>query len=228
MGFEKLSDIQAQGILPMLEGKDLIVQSRAGSGKTIAFIISLLQLIDDNASQCQVLILEPNRELARHIQQLIIDLGKYIKPKVHTCIGGINLKEEIEKLQEGAKIIVGTPGRVHEMLKRGHIKTTYFKLLVMDEADDLFAVGFEEQIREILKITPEDVQITVFSPTIPLEVLRLTRDFMKDPVTILVRHEQFLIQNTKQFYIPLDKAESKVDALIDLFEHIGKFEKRNT
>jgi len=128
--------------------------------------------------------------------------------------------EERKKLQEGVQIVVGTPGRVHDMLKRGFLKAEHLKLFVLDEADEMLGRGFQDQIKEIFKLIPGDVQIALFSATMPPEILGLTKDFMRDPATILVKNEELTLDGIKQFYIAIDKEEWKFDTLVELYNNI--------
>jgi len=219
-GFVKPSVIQSKGVLPILRTKDTIAQAQSGTGKTATFAISILQLIDPDAQRCQALVLAPTRELAQQIQRVIMCLGEYLKVSVHICTGGTNVIDERKKLQEGVQIVVGTPGRVHDMLKRGYLKSDHLKLFVLDEADEMLGRGFQEQIKEIFKLIPGDVQIALFSATMPAEILALTKDFMRDPATILVKNEELTLDGIKQFYIAIDKEEWKFDTLVELYNNI--------
>jgi len=220
-GFVKPSVIQSKGVLPILRSKDTIAQAQSGTGKTATFAISILQLIDPDAQRCQALVLAPTRELAQQIQRVIMCLGEYLKVSVHICTGGTNVMDERKKLQEGVQIVVGTPGRVHDMLKRGYLKSDHLKLFVLDEADEMLGRGFQDQIKEIFKLIPGDVQIALFSATMPPEILSLTKDFMRDPATILVKNEELTLDGIKQFYIAIDKEEWKFDTLVELYNNIG-------
>jgi translation initiation factor 4A len=219
-GFVKPSVIQSKGVLPILKGKDTIAQAQSGTGKTATFAISILQLIDPDAARCQALVLAPTRELAQQIQRVIMCLGEYLKVTVHICTGGTNVMDERKRLQEGVQVVVGTPGRVHDMLKRGFLKAEHLRLFVLDEADEMLGRGFQDQIKEIFKLIPGDVQIALFSATMPPEILGLTKDFMRDPATILVKNEELTLDGIKQFYIAIDKEEWKFDTLVELYNNI--------
>jgi translation initiation factor 4A len=219
-GFVKPSVIQSKGVLPILKGRDTIAQAQSGTGKTATFAISVLQLIDETAPKAQALILAPTRELAQQIQRVVLCLGEYLNVNVHICTGGTNIMEDKKKLQEGAQIIVGTPGRVHDMLKKGVLKPDHLKLFVLDEADEMLGRGFQDQIKEIFKLIPGDVQIALFSATMPPEILGLTKDFMRNAATILVKNEELTLDGIKQFYIAIDKDEWKFDTLTELYNNI--------
>jgi len=219
-GFVKPSIIQSKGVLPILRSRDTIAQAQSGTGKTATFAISILQVIDPEAARCQALVLAPTRELAQQIQRVIICLGEYLKVSVHICTGGTNVMDERKRLAEGVQVVVGTPGRVHDMLKRGFLKAEHLKLFVLDEADEMLGRGFQEQIKDIFKLIPGDVQIALFSATMPPEILALTKDFMRDPATILVKNEELTLDGIKQFYIAIDKEEWKFDTLVELYNNI--------
>ena len=158
-GYEKPSPIQEKVLLPILKGKDVIGQSQSGTGKTASYAISTLQMIDEQIPDCQALMLVPTRELARNIECLIKSIAQFSKISVLTCIGGTNIKEGIEKLQEGAHIVVGTPGRVLDMQHRGAFRVEKLKLIVVDDADELMSLGFQEQIMGIFQAVPSDIQV---------------------------------------------------------------------
>jgi len=219
-GFIKPSVIQSKGILPILKGRDTIAQAQSGTGKTATFAISALQLIDEKAPYSQALILAPTRELAQQIQRVIMCLGEYLNIGVHICTGGTNTMEDKKKLKEGAQIIVGTPGRVHDMLKKGFLKPDHLKLFVLDEADEMLGRGFQDQIKDIFKLIPGDIQIALVSATMPSEIINLTKDFMRDPATILVKNEELTLDGIKQFYIAIDKDDWKFDTLVELYNNI--------
>ena len=142
-GFVKPSPIQQKGILPVLEGKDTIAQAQSGTGKTATFTIASLQILDHTINKCQSLIVTPTRELATQISDVVRDIGQYLKITVHACIGGTSIKDDIYTLKGGVHVVVGTPGRVFEMMKKGFFKTDYLKLFVLDEADEMLSRGFK-------------------------------------------------------------------------------------
>lgn len=205
-----------------MKNKDTIAQAQSGTGKTATFAISLLQLVEPTLHRTQALVLAPTRELAQQIQRVVMCLGEFLKVTVHLCTGGTNLAEERKKLQEGMQVVVGTPGRVLDMLKRGYLKSDYLKLLVLDEADEMLGRGFQESMKDILHSLPSDVQIALFSATMPPEILSLTKSFMRDPATILVKNEDLTLEGIKQFYVALDKEEWKFATLVELYNNIGK------
>ena len=187
-----------------------------GTGKTATFAIGTLGKLDANLRECQTLILAPTRELAAQIQKVVMALGDYMQIEVHACFGGTNSRENVRLLQAGVHIVVGTPGRVYDMINRKALKLNSLQQLFMDEADEMLSVGFKDQIYDIFKFIPETTQICLFSATMPLEVMDITTKFMRDPVRILVKKDELTLQGIKQFYIAIDKEEWKLGTLCDL------------
>jgi len=150
-GFEKPSAIQQRAIIPIIKGRDLIAQSQSGTGKTAVFSIGILQVLDTSTASLQALVLSPTRELAEQTQKVMLALGDYMSVKVHACIGGKSIGEDIKRLEYGVHAVSGTPGRVFDMIKRGALQTRGIKMLVLDEADEMLNRGFKEQIYDIYR-----------------------------------------------------------------------------
>nr|CAD7593577.1 unnamed protein product [Timema genevievae] len=157
-GFEKPSAIQQRAIMPCVKTHDVIAQAQSGTGKTATFSISILQLIDTNLRECQALILAPTRELAQQIQKVVIALGDFMNAQCHACIGGTNVREDMRKLEMGIHVVVGTPGRVYDMISRRALRTDHIKLFVLDEADEMLSRGFKDQIHDVFKTLSLEVQ----------------------------------------------------------------------
>jgi len=219
-GFEKPSAIQQRAIKPAILGRDLIAQAQSGMGKTATFAIGTLAKLDPKLRQCQSLILAPTRELAQQIQRVVMALGDYMDITVHACVGGTAVRDDIRTLQAGAHIVVGTPGRVFDMINRRALKLDNIRQFFLDEADEMLSRGFKDQIYDIFKFLPETVQVCLFSATMPLEVLEVTGRFMREPVRILVKKDELTLEGIKQFYIAVDKEEWKLDTLCDLYETV--------
>lgn len=217
-GFEKPSAIQQRGIKPLLMGRDTIGQAQSGTGKTATFVIGSLQKIDYEAKVTQVLILAPTRELAMQIQKVALALGDYLKVRSHACIGGTVIREDLEKLKDGQQLIVGTPGRVMDMVQKRHLKVEDIGLFVLDEADEMLSRGFKEQIYDIFKFLPPNVQVALFSATMAPDILDLTGKFMRNPVRILVKKDELTLEGIRQFYIAIEREDWKLDTLCDLYE----------
>lgn len=219
-GFEKPSPIQQKGILPLLQGRDTIAQAQSGTGKTGAFTIATLQIIDTASDQTQALIVVHTRELAYQVFKVIEMVGEYTEVRVHACCGGTAVRDDIKKLKGGVHVVVGTPGRVKEMMKKGYLKTDYLKLFILDEADEMLSRGFKEQIQEIFKFLPGEIQIGLFSATMPIDILKLSENFMRDPARILVKKDELTLEGIKQYYVPLDKEEWKLEVLMNLYMNL--------
>lgn len=188
-----------------------------GTGKTATFTISILQKLDVSNRECQALVLAPTRELAQQIVKVITSIGDFMNIRVHGCVGGTAVREDIRTLQEGVHIVVGTPGRVYDMINRRALRLDSVCLFVLDEADEMLSRGFKEQIYDVFKYMPETVQCAIFSATMPLDVLEVTQKFMRDPVRILVKKDQLTLEGIKQFFIAIDREEWKFDTLCDLY-----------
>jgi translation initiation factor 4A len=217
-GFERPSAIQQRGIRPILEGRDTIGQAQSGTGKTATFVIGALQRIDYGNHQCQALILAPTRELAQQIQKVVLALGDYLKIRCHACIGGTSVRDDIDRLRDGQQCVVGTPGRVLDMIGKRHFNVNSLVTFVLDEADEMLSRGFKDQIYDIFKTLPPNVQVCLFSATMAPEILDLTTKFMRDAVRILVKKDELTLEGIRQFYVAIEKEEWKLDTLCDLYE----------
>ncbi|KAF9295721.1 translation initiation factor eIF4A [Mortierella antarctica] len=217
-GFERPSAIQQRAILPVVKGHDVIAQAQSGTGKTATFSISVLQKIDLATLKCQALILAPTRELALQIRQVVLTLGDYMNIKCHACIGGTRVQEDRDALAKGTHVVIGTPGRVFDMITRGVLKTDAITMFVLDEADEMLSRGFRDQIHDVFQQVPPTTQVVLLSATMPIEVLDVTTQFMRDPVRILVKKDELTLKGIKQFYVAVGKEEWKLDTLCDLYE----------
>eukprot|EP00276_Gloeochaete_wittrockiana_P013676 CAMPEP_0184331144 /NCGR_PEP_ID=MMETSP1089-20130417/448_1 /TAXON_ID=38269 ORGANISM="Gloeochaete wittrockiana, Strain SAG46.84" /NCGR_SAMPLE_ID=MMETSP1089 /ASSEMBLY_ACC=CAM_ASM_000445 /LENGTH=392 /DNA_ID=CAMNT_0026653855 /DNA_START=65 /DNA_END=1243 /DNA_ORIENTATION=+ len=220
-GFEKPSAIQARAILPMTKGTDLIAQAQSGTGKTATFTIGALQQLDFTLRECQALILAPTRELAQQIQKVVNALGDYLGVRCHSCIGGTRVRDDVDKLQAGVHIVVGTPGRVFDMITRRYLNPKFIKVFILDEADEMLSRGFKDQIYDIFTQLPTTTQIGLFSATMPGEALEMTQKFMNNPTRILVKRDELTLEGIKQFYVMIDREEYKFDTLCDLYETLS-------
>merc|ERR1719493_634015 len=217
-GFEKPSYIQQRGIIPVVKGHDTIAQAQSGTGKTATFSIAALQCISENSQDCQVLVLAPTRELAQQIHKVLNALGDYMKVTCHACVGGTLVKDDMKTLRDGAQIVVGTPGRVNDMINRNALRLEKLRMFILDEADEMLSRGFKDQIYDVFQYLPSEVQVCLFSATMPMEILNITKRFMRKPVKILVKKEQLTLDGIKQFYVAVEKEEWKLDTLCDLYE----------
>ena len=217
-GFEKPSAIQQRGIMPILAGNDTIAQAQSGTGKTATFSISVLQNIDLTINKTQALILAPARELAQQIEKVVKALGDFLHITSHACVGGTLVREDIRILRDGVQVVVGTPGRVYDMINRQVLNMNTVKMFVLDEADEMLSRGFKDQIYEIFQHLNTDVQVCLFSATMPEEILDISQRFMRNPIRILVKKDELTLEGIKQFYVAVEKEEWKLDTLCDLYE----------
>ena len=214
MGFETATDIQAQSIPLIQSGADVIGRSQTGTGKTIAFGIPALQKIDPSVVRpcAQVLILCPTRELAMQARGEIKKLAEYM-PGVKTAdiYGGAPMDRQILKLKQ-ANLVVGTPGRVMDPLRRGTLKLQNLRMVVLDEADEMLSMGFREDIETILQQAPVERQTILFSATMPPSILSLTRLYQQDPQLVAIANKQATVDSIEQYYydVPMGR---KSDAL---------------
>lgn len=219
-GFEKPSAIQQRAIRPTMMGRDLIAQAQSGTGKTGTFAIGTLATIDPRARACQCLILAPTRELAKQTRDVTAALGDYMNVQVRACVGGRDapVREECRILQRGGiHIVVGTPGRVLDLIRRRALSLDGLRQVILDEADEMLSLGFRDQIYDIFQYLAESVQICLFSATMPLEVLDVTQRFLRDPIHVLVKKDELTLEGIKQFYIAIGREEWKLDTLCDLY-----------
>ncbi|KAJ2718752.1 translation initiation factor eIF4A, partial [Coemansia sp. D1744] len=177
-GFERPSAIQQRAIMPVLKGRDVIAQAQSGTGKTATFSISILQKVDPELAQTQALVLAPTRELALQIRKVVETLGDFRKVKVHACIGGTRISDDQQAFAAGAHVVVGTPGRVFDMINRRIFNTQKVKLFALDEADEMLSRGFKECIYDVFQLLPVEVQVVLLSATMPTEVLDVSTKFM--------------------------------------------------
>ncbi|KAK0233495.1 P-loop containing nucleoside triphosphate hydrolase protein [Armillaria fumosa] len=220
-GFERPSAIQQRAITPVANGKDVIAQAQSGTGKTAAFAVSLLQEVDVGLQETQAIILAPTRELATQIHTVVVALGDYTDITSLACVGGTSIRDDMSKLRDGVQIVVGTPGRVLDIIRRGLLKTSAVKVLCIDEADEMLSQGFTTQIYDAFQLLPSDIQVALFSATMPAEVLDVTSKFMRDPIRILVKKDELTLEGIKQFYIAVEKEGWKLDTLCDIYDTVN-------
>jgi ATP-dependent RNA helicase DeaD len=223
LGFEGLFPIQAQAICPLLEGKDVIGQAQTGTGKTAAFGIPMVEQLDSEAKRVQGLVLVPTRELAVQVAKNISLFGKHAKLRVLPVYGGEPIGKQVHELSKGVQIVVGTPGRLIDLLDRGKLNLAYVKKVVLDEADRMLDMGFIEDIEYILKRTPSNRQTSLFSATIDKTVMNICNRYMKNPMKIFVSKDEIALTQMKQYYTIVNP-HAKLEALIKILreEHVDK------
>ena len=217
-GFETPSPIQKKALIPIIKERDIIAQAQSGTGKTGAFVIGSLQLINEDLKQTQVIIISPTRELSRQNYEVAKTISQFQNITPQLLIGGTSTDDDKELLNNNVpQIVIGCPGRIYDMIRRKHLKTKDIKLLVLDEADEMLSAGFKDQIYKIFQFMNNDVQLGLFSATMPEELNMLTSKFMRNPIKILEKRELLTLQGIAQFYIALENDEHKYVTLKDLF-----------
>jgi superfamily II DNA/RNA helicase len=203
-GFEKPSEIQKRGIVKIMEGKDIIAQAQSGTGKTATFTIGMLESMDTESNTNQILIMSHTRELSQQIFNVIKNISKYMKVNINLSVGGVTIGDNIESLRKNPHIIIGTPGRVLDMIHKRYINVSTLKMLILDEADELLSHIFITQIYDIFQNLPPKIQVCLFSATMNESFFSITKKFMRDPVKILVKTEELTLEGIKQFYIDIE------------------------
>ena len=222
-GFDNPSMIQQKSILSFFDRKDMIAQAQSGTGKTGAFSVGVLQNIDTSAKKVQAIILAPTRELAKQIHDVVSGLAVFMKTlKIQLLVGGTSTVQDVSFLKsELPHIIVGCPGRVHDMIRRNHIRGSDVKMIVLDEADEMLSAGFKEQVSNIFNFLSSSVQVCLFSATLPEELHALASNFLRNPVKILVKSEQLTLEGIVQHLIALEDDSHKYNTLKDIFNMIS-------
>jgi translation initiation factor 4A len=221
-GFENPSDIQKKAIYPIIHKHDTIAHAQSGTGKTGAFTVSSLQLLDMTKDHTQVLIMAPTHELVNQIIEVVTSLSIFMEGiRIKSLIGGTSIREDVASLQNSRPhIVVGTTGRVTDMINRNYLDISMLEIMILDESDELLSSGFKDAIYNIFKYLNVDTQIAIFSATMPTEVVQLTTRFMKTPVSIMIKADELSLDGISQFYIALSSDSEKYNVLKDIFQKI--------
>ena len=217
MGFEEPTPIQSRTIPLALMGKDLIGRAQTGTGKTAAYGIPLIQKCEADSPAIQALVITPTRELAIQVAEELNRIGHYKQVRSLPIYGGQEIERQIRALKNGVQIVVGTPGRLMDHLRRRTLKINQVRMIVLDEADEMLNMGFREDIEEILKQMPEARQNLLFSATMPPHIQKLANDFMHDPELVHINPREVTVANIEQRYIELNEAQ-KLDVLCRLLD----------
>lgn len=223
-GFEKPSKIQQKAIVPIIRGTDVLAQAQSGTGKTGTFVTSMLERIDKTKPGFQGLIVTPTRELAQQILNVLENIGQYTNVKGLICVGGSNIREfrnELTRNRDGPIVVVGTPGRIIDMIERKFLNMNNLRIMVVDEADEMLSVSFQEQLKQIVLSIPKTTQICLFSATMPREVVDLTSKFMNKPLKILVKNDELTLEGIKQYFINVEHEQWKVETFCDLYNMVS-------
>jgi superfamily II DNA/RNA helicase len=217
-GFEIPSEIQKKTIIPIMKGQDIIAQAQSGSGKTASFLIGSLQSINLEKGT-QILILAPTHELVKQIANVSSALGSKMRGFcIKTLVGGSPVIDDITSIQDSSPhMIVGTPGRVMDLIKRRVFDTSRIKIMILDEADELLSFEFRANIKEIFQYLNEKIQVAIFSATLPNDVIKLTDKFMVNPVRIIMKPEELSVDGIQQYYIAISNDTEKFETVKRLF-----------
>lgn len=222
-GFEKPSPIQKRAITPIIEQRDIIGQAQSGTGKTAAFSIGLLSHVNVKDQFTQALVLSPTRELTTQSCKVIRSIGSMMDGlTVQTLVGGTYVEEDISIFKKNPPhVIVGCPGRVFDMMRRNVIACKKIKIVVIDEADELLSSGFKEQLYNIFQYFNNDIQVALFSATLPENIYEITNKFMRNPVKIIVKAEQLTLEGISQYFVAINDDQQKYSTLKDLYSFIS-------
>ena len=221
-GFETPSKIQQVAIVPMSKNNDILAQSQSGTGKTGAFTIGSLSVVDKSIKAPQVIVICPTRELSQQTERVARALGNYMGLKVLSATGGNQLRSDISSLKAGAQFIVGTPGRIFDLIRRGDLVIEHVKYIILDEADQMLEDLFAEQIRTILDNKfPSTTRLALFSATMPTNVIEVAENYLNNPIRILLPADEVTLDGIKQYYVGLEREEWKLPVLLDLYQQIA-------
>ena len=221
-GFETPSKIQQVAIVPMSKSNDILAQSQSGTGKTGAFTIGALSVVDSSIKAPQVIVICPTRELSQQTERVARALGNYMGLKVLSATGGNQLRSDISTLKAGAQFIVGTPGRIFDLIRRGDLAIEHMKYIILDEADQMLEDLFAELIRTILDNKfPASTRLALFSATMPTNVLEVAENYLSNPVRILLPPDEVTLDGIKQYFVGLEREEWKLPVLLDLYQQIA-------
>ncbi len=218
-GFEKPSPIQRRAIKPIVDGKDIIAQAQSGTGKTATFTIGALSRINLEQNETQILVLSPTRELSKQTASVMLGIGSVMKNlRVQVVVGGSSIDEDSAFIKSNIPhVIAGCPGRVYDMIRRNHISVKSVKIVILDEADEMLSAGFKEQVYNIFQHFKNDVQVALFSATLPPYINNITSKFMRNPVRISVKTEQLTLEGISQYYVAVEDDMQKYATLKDLY-----------
>lgn len=223
VGFERPSKIQSKGIVPMVQGRDLLAQAQSGTGKTGTFVIGSLSRIDPSVPKPQILVLVHVRELAKQIADAASAIGSFMGVKVLCATGGNQLRDDIRSLENGAQFIVGTPGRVYDLINRQVLDRQNIRVLIMDEADQMLEDLFYEQVMAILNMGfPDSTQVALLSATMPTEVVAVAEKILRNPAKILIEDsDQVKLEGINQYVILLEREDWKFECICDLYKNLN-------
>jgi len=219
-GFTQPSKIQIKGISSINTGKDCILQSQSGTGKTATYLLGIMNRLDSEEKGCQGIVITPTRELAGQVHDVASDLTKYTNYKIAKCTGGSDLNQNRTDLKTSS-VVVGTLGRICHMINEKKINIHKIKFIVLDEADDLLSDGISEKLQEIFDKAPSGIQVILISATMSINVFNASKQFMHDPIKVLLKNNEVIVDLISQFYLDIENEEYKFDTLLDLYNLIS-------
>jgi len=221
-GYERPSKIQQLAIVPIKEHNDILAQAQSGTGKSCSFIVGSMSLIDVNIQKLQVMVLVPTQELAKQIHGVAQALGTYLPVSCYSATGGTPIRDDIKAIDNGIQFIVGTPGRIFDLINRKVLRTENIRCLIMDEADQMLEDRFYKQVMCILDMGfPKTTKVALFSATMPKEVIEVANKLLHNPVRILIPPEDVTLEGIKQYCVMLEKEEWKYDVLCDIYKQLN-------
>ena len=227
-GYEKPSEIQQKAIMPLIEGRDLLAQAQSGTGKTATFTIGGISRIDPKLNAVQMVVITPTRELADQAESEALTIGQYLGIRVHKATGGPPVSADLSVLVQGRgaehvpHVLCVTPGRFYDLLNRKAVAPETIRILILDEADQMLAARFREQIHCILALRwPATVQVALLSATMIPEIRVVAKDLLRNPVEILLEPDQVSLDGIKQWFVDLPREEHKLDTLCDIYDHLS-------
>lgn len=221
-GFEKPSEIQRKGIVPIAKGLDMIAQAQSGTGKTGTFTIGSLARVDISVKHVQILCLVPTRELAQQIEIVAASIGSVMGIKTYAAMGKTPVREDVRQLDRGVQFLVGTPGRIYDLMNRRAFTTEHMKVIIVDEADQMLEDRFREQLQCIFGLGfPSAVRCALFSATMNEDVIEFANKLLNNPARILISPEEVNLKGITQYRVDLDREDWKFEVLLDLYKNLN-------
>ncbi len=222
-GLEKPSPIQCKSISPILKKKDIIAQAQSGTGKTASFTVGALASVKLDENSTQVLVLSPTRELSIQIADVMRNIGSLLTGlRVKLLVGGTSIDDDISDLKTNVPhVVVGCTGRIYDMIRRNHLKSSTINMVVLDEADEMLASGFKEQVYNIFQYFSPTVQVVLFSATMPEYMRNITSKFMRNPVRVSVKAESLTLEGIQQYFVAVEDDKQKYATLKDLYSFMS-------
>ncbi len=219
-GFTQPSKIQIKGIGSINTGKDCILQSQSGTGKTATYLLGVMNRLESTEVGCQGIIITPTRELADQVNDVALNLAKYTNYKITKCVGGTDVNQNRNDLKKSS-MVIGTLGRIAHMITEKKINIHKVKFLVLDEADELLADGISEKLQGIIDKAPSGIQIVLISATMSLNLFNASKKFTHEPIKVLLKNNEVIVDLISQFYLDVETEELKFDTLLDLYNLVS-------